>query len=215
MSSLGLIHVLPQWLSGKEFTCNAEDPGSISGSGRSPGGGHGNPLQSLPGESHRQRSLAGYSPSGSEESDTTEHTHTHRLNTQAQIHMNLFHTTFRDARRLPSISSGRQETAPRPHATPPAPRHSLSYKKGSSVQNDHVPGSCHGLEIIAGIKNSGGKGKMDSQLEEELTQGCTIIRQHRRPMETCHLGEKYKHTWSETLQNNRIAEEGTWGNLSV
>ena len=30
---------------GKESTCNAEDAGSISGSGRSPGGGHGNPLQ--------------------------------------------------------------------------------------------------------------------------------------------------------------------------
>ena len=32
----------PEWLSGKESTCNAEDSGSIPGSGRSPGGGHGN-----------------------------------------------------------------------------------------------------------------------------------------------------------------------------
>ena len=31
--------------SGKEFACNAGDPGSIPGWGRSPGGGHGNPLQ--------------------------------------------------------------------------------------------------------------------------------------------------------------------------
>ena len=30
---------------GKEFTCNGEDPCSISGSGRSPRGGNGNPLQ--------------------------------------------------------------------------------------------------------------------------------------------------------------------------
>jgi len=30
--------------------------------GRSPGEGNGNPLQFLPGESHGQRSLAGYSP---------------------------------------------------------------------------------------------------------------------------------------------------------
>ena len=29
----------------KESTCNAGDLGSISGSGKSPGGGHGNPLQ--------------------------------------------------------------------------------------------------------------------------------------------------------------------------
>ena len=39
---------LPQWLSSKEFTCSVEvagDTGSIPGSGRSPGAGHGNPLQ--------------------------------------------------------------------------------------------------------------------------------------------------------------------------
>ena len=53
--------------------CNAEDPGSIPGSGRSPGGGHGDPLVFLPGESHGQRSLAGYSPWwGRRASDTTE-----------------------------------------------------------------------------------------------------------------------------------------------
>ena len=33
------------WLSGKESAYSAGDRGSISGSGRSPGGGHGNPLQ--------------------------------------------------------------------------------------------------------------------------------------------------------------------------
>ena len=39
---------LPLWLRGKESACSAReagDAGSISGSGRSPGGGHGNPLQ--------------------------------------------------------------------------------------------------------------------------------------------------------------------------
>ena len=36
---------LPQWLSGKESTCNAGDKGSIPRSRRSPGGGNGNPLQ--------------------------------------------------------------------------------------------------------------------------------------------------------------------------
>ena len=30
---------------GKEPACHAGDPGSIFGCGRSPGGGHGNPLQ--------------------------------------------------------------------------------------------------------------------------------------------------------------------------
>ena len=30
---------------GKKFSCNTGDPGSIPGTGRSPGGGHGNPFQ--------------------------------------------------------------------------------------------------------------------------------------------------------------------------
>ena len=46
---------------------------SILGSGRSPGGGHGNPLQySCLENPHGQRSLVGYSPWGLKESDTTE-----------------------------------------------------------------------------------------------------------------------------------------------
>ena len=39
---------------------DVRDLGSFPGSGRSPGGGHGNPF--LPGESYGQRSLTGYSP---------------------------------------------------------------------------------------------------------------------------------------------------------
>ena len=35
----------PRWLSGKVSDCNAGDPGSIPGSGRSPGEGNGSPLQ--------------------------------------------------------------------------------------------------------------------------------------------------------------------------
>ena len=45
---------------------------SIPGSGRSPGERDGNPLVFLPGESHGQRILAGCSPRGRKESDTTE-----------------------------------------------------------------------------------------------------------------------------------------------
>ena len=38
-------HGLPWWLSSTESACNAEDPSLIPGLGRSPGEGHGNPLQ--------------------------------------------------------------------------------------------------------------------------------------------------------------------------
>jgi len=47
---------------GKESTCNAGDLGLTSGLRRSPGGGHGNPLQySCLEDSHRQRNLVSYS----------------------------------------------------------------------------------------------------------------------------------------------------------
>ena len=105
------ILLLPRWLSGKESFCNAGDPSSIPGSGRSPGEERGCLLQYsraslvaqmvkdspaiwetwvgslgledpwrrewlptifLPGEFHGQRRLAGYSPWGCKELDTTE-----------------------------------------------------------------------------------------------------------------------------------------------
>ena len=58
---------------GEESACNAEDPDSVPGSERSPGEGKWQPTPVLlPGKSHRQRSLVGYSPWHCKESDTTE-----------------------------------------------------------------------------------------------------------------------------------------------
>ena len=58
---------------GKESACNTGDLGSIPGLGRSSGGGHGIPLLYPCLENpHGQKSLAGYSPWGHKESDTTE-----------------------------------------------------------------------------------------------------------------------------------------------
>ena len=57
----------------KESTCNVENLGLIPGLGRSPGGGYGNPLEySCLENPHGQRSLAGYSPWGQNETDTVE-----------------------------------------------------------------------------------------------------------------------------------------------
>ena len=55
-------------------TGDLRDVGSISGLGRSPGGGHGNPLlySCIKKESHGQRSLVGYSPWVHKELVTTE-----------------------------------------------------------------------------------------------------------------------------------------------
>ena len=63
----------PGGSAGKEYACNAKELGSIPGFGRSPGGGHGNPLRySCLEKPHGQRSSAGYSPWGRKELDMTE-----------------------------------------------------------------------------------------------------------------------------------------------
>ena len=70
---MGLLLGFPGGSVGDESICNAEDLGSIPGSGSSPGGGHGNPVQySCLQNPQGQRSLAGYSPRYCRESDTTE-----------------------------------------------------------------------------------------------------------------------------------------------
>ena len=57
----------------KESACNAGDPGSILGSGRAPGESKWQLVPIfLPGEFHGQRRLAGYTPWGRTELDTTE-----------------------------------------------------------------------------------------------------------------------------------------------
>ena len=67
---------LPRWLTGKESACSAGvagDLGVIPGSGKIPERRKWQPTPVLlPGESHGQRSLVGYSPCGCNESDMTE-----------------------------------------------------------------------------------------------------------------------------------------------
>ena len=77
---------------GEESACNEGDLGSNPGLGGSPGGAHGNPLWYFCLENpHGQRSLAGYSPQGHKELDTTEWLST------AQLHANywiLYHIYY-------------------------------------------------------------------------------------------------------------------------
>ena len=97
-----MLSSIPCGSAGKEYACNVRDLGSIPGLGRSPGEGKGYPLQYsglensidytvhgvtksriqlsdfhfqifLPGKSHGQRSLVGYSPWDHKQSETTEH----------------------------------------------------------------------------------------------------------------------------------------------
>ena len=57
---------------GKEFACNAGDPGSVPGLRRSPGEGNGNPLQYSCLENPMDRGARGLQSMGSQELDTTE-----------------------------------------------------------------------------------------------------------------------------------------------
>ena len=75
---------------GKELAYNVGDLGSIPGMGRSPGGGHGNPLQySCLENPHGQRSLVGYGPWGHKESDLTEWLRTEQINLCSSFKVNL------------------------------------------------------------------------------------------------------------------------------
>ena len=71
---------LPRWLSDKESTyqCRKHRCGFNSWVGRIPWSRKWQCIPViLPGKFQRQRRIAGYSPQGGKESDTTEHTHTH------------------------------------------------------------------------------------------------------------------------------------------
>ena len=62
----------PGGLDGKESACNAGGPGSIPGTGRSPGEGNGYPLQYSCLENSTERGARWATVHGVSESDTTE-----------------------------------------------------------------------------------------------------------------------------------------------
>ena len=72
---------LPGGSDGKESASNVGDLGSIPGWERPPGGGHGNSFQfsCLENPQGKEENLAGYSPWGPKESDTTEQLSTETL----------------------------------------------------------------------------------------------------------------------------------------
>ena len=81
----------------KNLPANAgdiRDVGSVPGSERSPGGGHGNPLQySCLENPHGQRSLTGYSPWGRKELDMTERIRCELIKNKEQSFVLLYHSS--------------------------------------------------------------------------------------------------------------------------
>ena len=70
--SVQMEHVFPGGSDGRESACNARDPGSISGSGRCPGEGNGNPPQYFCLENSMDGGAWQATVHGVIESDTTE-----------------------------------------------------------------------------------------------------------------------------------------------
>ena len=115
---------------------DVRDLGSISRSGRSPGRGHGTPLQYFCLENpHGQRSLVGYSPWGHKESDTAEvtsHTHTH-------THTHTKKVTFGcELEREMGIHKNRSWV--------PTRRQEVGWEKGRSVRRQDMRGKESGSE---------------------------------------------------------------------
>ena len=94
ISSLLLKHLIQNGLdssAGKESVCNAGDPSSVSGSGRSPEEGTGYLLQySCLENPQGQRSLAGYNPWGFKESDMTERLSTYIKREKLELKLSVY-----------------------------------------------------------------------------------------------------------------------------
>ena len=133
---------LPCGSGGKESACNSgdrRDASSIPGSGRSPGGGHDNPLQySFWEKSHGQRSLEVYSPWDCKEPNTTEATeHEH------EIHL-AFHVG--EGKHPASVHSG--------HPVPPemlvSGKHPASVHSGHPVSPEMLVRGKHPASVHSG-----------------------------------------------------------------
>ena len=123
----------------------------------------------LPGKSHGQRSLVGYSPWGRQESDTKEYTHTHtpamqtlvpRLKTEAQGVRGVGRGTFmmkKRRRTITTLALGWIHTADRPRLS------------GSPICFTHVLLSNRVLMASRGISYERRKQK------GAVLQGCSVL----------------------------------------
>ena len=96
----------PGGLDDKKSACNEGDLGSIPGLGRSPGEGHGNPLQySCLQNPHGQSSLVGCSPWGCKELDMTEQLNTWHIASICTLSLLPFFSHFAGKISFPMASS--------------------------------------------------------------------------------------------------------------
>ena len=104
---------LPHWLSGKESTCHAGDMGSIWVRKIPWRKKWQSPLEFLPGKSHGQRSLAGYSPQGRRVGHdlTIKLTLTHSLFFSFSLSLLFFRFNLPSVFLFPELTARRQKGA--------------------------------------------------------------------------------------------------------
>ena len=88
--------MLPLWLSSKESACIAGDPGSIPGSGRSLGGGNGNPFQILAWKTPWTEKPGRLYSIGSQRvgHDWSKWTHKSKVISELYIHIKLYYKIY-------------------------------------------------------------------------------------------------------------------------
>ena len=94
---------VPWWISCKESACNARDMGSIPRSGRPPGEGNGNPLQSPCLEKPMDRGAWHYSPWGQSQT---------RVSDRAELNRHVTIILRNEKRALCNMESGLAATLP-------------------------------------------------------------------------------------------------------
>ena len=108
LANLHMVMGFPGGSDGTESTCNAGDLGLIPELGGSPGGGNINLLQySCLENPHGQRNLAGYSPWGCKESDTTKRLSTsqHIVKEYRRVNSNFRQIILDDGKLIISLTS--------------------------------------------------------------------------------------------------------------
>ena len=194
---------------GKESVCSAGDPGLIPGSGRSPGGGHGNPLQySCLENSHGQRSLAGYSPWGCKESDMTE-----------QL------STARHSKYLGSVMTTQASQVPLVVENPPVNegRHSrygfdpwfgtIPWRRAQQPTPAFLPGESHGQRSLAGCSP---QGHTELGMTEVTQHACAHARDHSTLSLQCQNSHrKYGNKSAEPRSNKALFKNRGWARFGL
>ena len=194
---------------GKEPVCSAGDPGLIPGSGRSPGVGHGNPLQySCLENPHGQRSLAGYSPWGCKESDMTERLSTARHSKYLGSVMTTQASKVALVVENPPVNAGRHNR----HGFDPW-FGTIPCRRAQQPTPGFLPGESHGQRSLAGCSP---QGHTELDTTEVTQHACAHARDHSALSLQCQSSHrKYGNKSAELRSNKALFKNKGWARFGL